>query len=52
MSSILASQVEVTETKEVTNTPLKETLADLAAMFSMYAVTATIVVLLSLQWVA
>ncbi|MDG3085998.1 hypothetical protein P7F88_07765 [Vibrio hannami] len=46
MSSILASQVEVAENKS----NLKEALSELAATFTMFSVTAAIILVLSLQW--
>ncbi|WCE32149.1 hypothetical protein [Vibrio sp. SCSIO 43137] len=47
MSSVLTSQINTTET----NSKLKETLTEIAALAAMFAVTATFVLVMSLSWV-
>jgi hypothetical protein len=47
MSSILTSQINTPEVNEKTSSALKE----IAAIFSMFAVTATTILLTSLVWV-
>ncbi|WED24782.1 hypothetical protein L3Q72_18065 [Vibrio sp. JC009] len=48
MSSTILSQIETNETKS----NLRETLTELAAVATMFAVTATVILLASLSWVA
>lgn len=50
MSSILSSQIKTTETKLVSS-KLKSTFAEIAALATMYMVTSTLVLLMSLSWV-
>jgi len=47
MSSVLTSQINTTET----NSKLKETLTEIAAIAAMFAVTSTLVLVMSLSWV-
>lgn len=49
MSSILTSQID---TSSVVNESTTSALRELAAVFTMFAVTATFVLLTSLVWVA
>ena len=51
MSSILTSQITTEKNAEKTTKKETSILRELAAVFSMFAVTATVVVLTSLTWV-
>ncbi len=50
MSAILSSQIEITETSQ-TESNIKSTLAEVGAMLTMFAVTAVIVLAMSISWV-
>ncbi|GLO62701.1 hypothetical protein MACH09_32090 [Vibrio sp. MACH09] len=50
MSSILSSQITTTENQQISS-KLKDTFAEIAALATMFTVTATIVLLMSLSWV-
>ncbi|CAM3675842.1 hypothetical protein VA7868_01352 [Vibrio aerogenes CECT 7868] len=52
MSSIIESEMRVSEERQNTHQADKLTLRDIATLFSMFAVTATISLLTTLSWVA
>lgn len=51
MSSTLLSQIDTPAVNKEAKSSLRNTLSDLGAMLTMYAVTATAVLLMSLTWV-
>jgi hypothetical protein len=52
MSSTLISQVEANHTNHEEKSPLFNALYDLASVLTLFAVTATVVGLISFQWIA
>jgi uncharacterized 2Fe-2S/4Fe-4S cluster protein (DUF4445 family) len=52
MSSIIESEIKTSEESQNIHQEITVTLRDIATVFSMFAVTATITLLTTLSWIA